>query len=46
MGSRHLQALAQLEEPLKIQIVEPYATSREIAEQRYREVVTELFPLT
>jgi len=38
IGSRHLQALANLEEPARIQLVDPSPGSLEIAEKRFRDV--------
>lgn len=40
IGSRHLQALAQIDREVSIQVVEPYSTAREIARERFNEVNT------
>lgn len=38
LGSRHLQALASLERPASIQVIDPSRASLEIAQQRWEEV--------
>jgi len=38
LGSRHLQGIAQSEIAIDIEIVEPFETSRKIAEERYYEI--------
>lgn len=40
IGSRHLQALAKINQPLSIQVIDPSPTSLSIAKQRYQEVKT------
>jgi predicted dehydrogenase len=38
LGSRHLQGLAKSSINISIEVVEPYAKSREVARQRYEEI--------
>jgi len=38
LGSRHLQGLAKSSIDISIEVVEPYAKSREVAKQRYEEI--------
>jgi hypothetical protein len=38
LGSRHLQGLAKSTIDISIEVVEPYAKSREVAKQRYEEI--------
>jgi len=41
LGSRHLQALALLESPVAITLVDPQAAALELARERFAQVVTE-----
>ena len=38
LGSRHLQGIARIEEPLDIYIVDPYENSLEICDERFKEI--------
>ena len=38
LGSRHLQALASVKQPIKIQVIDPFAESLKVAETRFNEV--------
>lgn len=38
IGSRHLQALAKIDEPLLIQVIDPFPQSLEMAKTRYGEI--------
>lgn len=40
LGSRHLQALAQLKRPVSLHVVDPSAEALKTAEQRFQEVAT------
>lgn len=40
IGSRHLQALAKIKQPLFIQVVDPFLPSLDTAEKRYKEVAS------
>ncbi|MCV3262394.1 Gfo/Idh/MocA family oxidoreductase [Vibrio harveyi] len=44
LGSRHLQALAQLDDKFSIYVLDPFEQSLEVAKQRYQEVAQETSP--
>lgn len=41
LGSRHLQALKAVKQPLDIQVIDPSGTSLQVAKERYESVVSE-----
>ncbi|WP_162047622.1 Gfo/Idh/MocA family oxidoreductase [Vibrio taketomensis] len=44
LGSRHLQALAQLDDQFSVYVLDPSERSLEVAQLRYQEVVQEISP--
>jgi predicted dehydrogenase len=43
LGSRHLQALRLIDEPIRIQVVDPSHESLKVAEERFNQVKKDFF---